>query len=231
VQLFYSTNIFDGRIELSKTESHHCLKVLRKSINDIVMVIDGVGNLYTTKLIDLNPKKTMLEITATQRDYGKRENYLHIAITPTKSMDRLEWFIEKVVEIGIDEVTLIQCKNSERTKIKIERCEKIIMAATKQSLKAFLPTLNPFVKFDQFINENHFEVAKSIGYLGSEKSIFLSDYHENKQSHLVCIGPEGDFSSTEVQMAINNGFQCISLGNSRLRTETAGVVAATLINL
>ena len=231
MQLFYSTNIFDGRIELSKTESHHCLKVLRKSINDIVMVIDGVGNLYTTKLIDLNPKKTMLEITATQRDYGKRENYLHIAITPTKSMDRLEWFIEKVVEIGIDEVTLIQCKNSERTKIKIERCEKIIMAATKQSLKAFLPTLNPFVKFDQFINENHFEVAKSIGYLGSEKSIFLSDYHENKQSHLVCIGPEGDFSSTEVQMAINNGFQCISLGNSRLRTETAGVVAATLINL
>ena len=231
MQLFYSTNISDGKINLSKSESHHCVKVLRKSINDIVMVIDGVGNLYTTKLIDSNPKKNILEITDTQKDYGKREKYLHIAIAPTKSMDRLEWFIEKVVEIGIDEISLIQCKNSERTKIKMERCEKIILSATKQSLKAFLPTLNPLVKFDQFINENHFEMAKSIGYLGSEKSAFLSDYHNDKQSHLVCIGPEGDFSSDEVQMAIKNGFQCISLGDSRLRTETAGVVVSTLINL
>ena len=231
MQLFYSTDIFDGRIELSEIESHHCIKVLRKSINDIVMVIDGVGNLYTTTLIDLNPKKTILEITDTQEDYGKRKNYLHVAIAPTKSMDRLEWFIEKVVEIGIDEISLIQCKNSERTKIKMGRCEKIILSATKQSLKAFLPTLNPLVKFDQFINENHFEIAKSIGYLGSEKSTFLADYHDDKQSHLVCIGPEGDFSPAEVQMAIKNGFQCISLGDSRLRTETAGVVASILINL
>ena len=230
MELFYSTDIFDGRIELSKTESHHCIKVLRKSINDIVMVIDGMGNLYTTKLINLNPKNTILEITDTQIDYGKREKYLHIAIAPTKSMDRLEWFIEKVVEIGIDKISLIQCKNSERTKIKMERCEKIILSATKQSLKAFLPTLNPLVEFNQFINENHFEIAKSIGYLGSEKSVLLSDYHDDKQSHLVCIGPEGDFSPSEAQMAIKNGFQCISLGDSRLRTETAGVVASILIN-
>jgi len=230
MQLFYSTDISDGKIELSQAESHHCVKVLRKSINDIIMVIDGVGNLYTTKLIDLNSEKNILEIIETQKYYGKRENYLHIAIAPTKSMDRLEWFLEKVVEIGIDEITFIECENSERTKIKIERCKKIILSATKQSLKAFLPILNPLVKFDQFINKNHFEMAKSIGYLGSEKSTFLSDYHDDKQSHLVCIGPEGDFSPAEVQMAINNGFQCISLGDSRLRTETAGVVASTLIN-
>jgi 16S rRNA (uracil1498-N3)-methyltransferase len=231
MQLFYSTDISDGKINLSKSEYHHCVKVLRKSINDIVMVIDGMGNLYTTRLIDLNAKKSILEITDTQKDYGKRENYLHIAIAPTKSMDRLEWFLEKVVEIGIDEITFIQCKNSERTKIKMERCDKIIMSATKQSLKAFLPTLNPLVKFEQFINENHSETANSIAYLGSKKSVFLSDCHNNKQSHLVCIGPEGDFSPAEVQMAINNRFQCISLGNSRLRTETAGVVVSTLINL
>jgi len=231
MQLFYSTDISDGKINLTKAESHHCIKVLRKSINDIVMVIDGVGNLYTTKLINLNPQNTILEITDTQEDYGKRENYLHIAIAPTKSMDRLEWFIEKVVEIGIDEISLIQCKNSERTKIKMERCEKIILSATKQSLKAFLPRLNPLVEFDQFINENHFEIAKSIGYLGSKKSAFLSDYHKDKHSHLICIGPEGDFSDSEIQIALTNGFQCISLGNSRLRTETAGVVASTLINL
>jgi 16S rRNA (uracil1498-N3)-methyltransferase len=231
MQLFYSTDIIDGRIQLSKTESHHCIRVLRKSVDDIVMVIDGVGNLYTTKLIDLDPQKSILEITDTQKDYGKRRNYIHIAIAPTKSVDRLEWFIEKVVEIGIDAITLIQCKHSERTKIKMERCEKIILSATKQSLKAFLPTLNPLVEFDQFITENHSEVGKSIGYLGSEDSILLSDHHDGKQSHLVCIGPEGDFSTGEVQLAMKNGFQCVTLGDSRLRTETAGVVASTLINL
>tara|TARA_B110000438_G_scaffold298604_1_gene347160 strand:- start:687 stop:1382 length:696 start_codon:yes stop_codon:yes gene_type:complete len=231
MQLFYSTNISDGKIELSQAESHHCVKVLRKSINDIVMVIDGLGNLYTTKLIDSNSKKNILEITNTQKDYGKRENYLHIAIAPTKSMDRLEWFLEKVVEIGIDEITFIRCENSERTKIKMERCKKIILSATKQSLKAYLPTLNPLVEFDQFFNENHFEMAKSIGYLDNEKSIILSGYHDDKQSHLVCIGPEGDFSPTEIKMAIKKGFQCISLGDSRLRTETTGVVVSTLINL
>jgi len=104
MQLFYSTDISDGKIELPQGEFHHCVKVLRKSINDIVMVIDGVGNLYTTKLIDLNSKKNILEIIDIQKDYGKRENYVHIAIAPTKSMDRLEWFLEKVVEIGIDEI-------------------------------------------------------------------------------------------------------------------------------
>ncbi len=231
MQLFYSTDISDSKIILSTPESHHCVKVLRKSINDVIMVIDGVGNLYTTTLIDLNPKKTILEITDIKKEYGKRENYLHIAIAPTKNMDRLEWFIEKIVEIGIDEISLIHCKNSERTKIKMERCEKIMMSATKQSLKAFLPTLNPLVKFDQFINESHFEMVKSIAYLGFEKSTYITECHKAKKSHLICIGPEGDFSSDEVQMAKENGFQCISLGDSRLRTETAGVVVATLINL
>ena len=230
MQLFYSTNIIDDIIELSKDESHHCVKVLRKSINDAIMVIDGVGNLYTSKVIDLNSQKTILKITNIHKDYSKRANHLHIAISPTKSMDRLEWFIEKVVEIGIDEITLLHCKNSERTKIKMERCEKIIMSATKQSLKSFLPRLNPLIQFDEFINKNHIETAKSIGYLGSQESIFLSDYHRGKNSHLICIGPEGDFCAGEVKIAIQNGFQIISLGNSRLRTETAGVVVSTLIN-
>tara|TARA_B110000467_G_scaffold85917_1_gene77568 strand:- start:3660 stop:4355 length:696 start_codon:yes stop_codon:yes gene_type:complete len=230
MQLFYSTNIIDGIIELSKDESHHCVKVLRKSVHDVIMVIDGVGNLYTSKLIDLNSKKTILEITNIHRDFSKRANHLHIAISPTKSMDRLEWFIEKVVEIGIDEISLIQCKNSERTKIKMDRCEKIIMSATKQSLKSFLPRLNPLIQFDEFINKIHIEVAKSIGYLGNQEATLLSDYHYGKKSHLICIGPEGDFSPDEVKIAIENGFEIISLGKSRLRTETAGVVASTLIN-
>ena len=231
MQLFYSTDVSDGKINLSKSESHHCVKVLRKSINDIVMVIDGVGNLYTTKLIDLNSKKNILEIIETQKYYGKRENYLHIAIAPTKSMDRLEWFLEKVVEIGIDEITFIQCKNSERTKIKMERCDKIIMSAMKQSLKAYLPQLNPLVKFNEFISHSHSVQSKSIGFLGIKNSTFITDYHKNKHSHLICIGPEGDFSDSEIQIALANGFRCISLGYSRLRTETAGVVVATLINL
>ena len=131
----------------------------------------------------------------------------------------------------IDEITFIRCKNSERRKINMERCEKIILSAAKQSLKAFLPTLNPLIGFDQFIHQSHSEVTKSIGYLGDEKSIFLSDYHSDGDSHLVCIGPEGDFISDEIQIAVSNGFECISLGNARLRTETAGVVASTLINL
>jgi len=231
MQLFYSTDISNSKIILSKSESHHCIKVLRKSISDEIMVVDGVGNLYFTKLIGLNPKKVILEITNIQKEYSKRENYIHIAISPTKSMDRLEWFLEKVVEIGIDELTLIQCMNSERTKIKMERCDKIIMSAMKQSLKAYLPKLNPLVKFNEFISQSHSVQIKSIGFLGIKKSTFITDYHKNKNSHLICIGPEGDFSDSEIQIALANGFRCISLGNSRLRTETAGVVVATLINL
>ena len=231
MQLFYSTNISNGKIVLSKTESHHCIKVLRKSMDDTIMVVDGVGNLYSTRLIDTNAKASILEITNIQKGFGKRKNYLHIAIAPTKNMDRLEWFLEKGVEIGIDEITFIQCINSERTKINMERCNKIIMSAMKQSLKAYLPKLNLIVGFNDFIKGNHSVEAKSIGFLGTGKSMPITDIHKNKNSHIVCIGPEGDFSIEELQLAKENGFQCSSLGDSRLRTETAGVVASTLINL
>ena len=231
MQLFYSTDIDGRRIFLSESESRHCIKVLRKQINDNVMVVDGLGNLYSTILVNMDPNNTILEIKDIKKQYGKRTKYLHIAISPTKSMDRLEWFLEKVVELGVDEITFIECNNSERFKVNIARCKKIIISAIKQSVKAYLPKLNDLVKFDKFMIQNHHVNVKSICFLGLENSTFISNLHDDKRSHLICIGPEGDFTENEVSLAIKNNFNCISLGNSRLRTETAGVVVATMINL
>jgi 16S rRNA (uracil1498-N3)-methyltransferase len=225
--LFYQSNIEKTPI-LSEEDSRHCVKVLRKNIKDKIHVVDGVGGLFECEIIKAHEKKCEVRILSVEREFEKRQHYLHIAIAPTKNADRIEYFIEKCVEIGIDEITLIQTKHSERKNQKTERLEKIAISAMKQSLKAYLPKVNELVDFDNFIKTANFE-AKFVAHLTDDAKP-LKDVAANKKEVLLLIGPEGDFAQDEIVLAQNFGFQLVTLGNSRLRTETAGVVACAIVN-
>ncbi len=230
MQLFYSNNILENEIQLDKQESHHCLRVLRKKLGEIIHVIDGNGPLYTCEIIEENPKKCRLRIIDKNIEFHNRKSHIHIAIAPTKSMDRFSWFLEKAVEIGIDEITLLITHNSERQKINIDKCRKTIISATKQSLQGKIPLLNEPINFNNFMQIEHKEDAKSIGYVHENINSSFKDVHSGISSHLICIGPEGDFTKSEIDLAIQHRFSTISLGITRLRTETAGIVATTLAN-
>jgi 16S rRNA (uracil1498-N3)-methyltransferase len=225
--LFYQSNI-EKTPFLSEEDSRHCLKVLRKNIKDKIHIVDGVGGLFECEITKAYEKKCEVRILSVKREFEKREYYLHIAIAPTKNADRIEYFIEKCVEIGIDEITLIQTKHSERKNQKTERLEKIAISAMKQSLKAYLPKVNELMDFNEFIQNANFE-AKFLAHLTDDAKP-LKDVAANKKEVLLMIGPEGDFSQDEILLAQNFGFQLVTLGNSRLRTETAGVVACSIVN-
>jgi 16S rRNA (uracil1498-N3)-methyltransferase len=225
--LFYQSNI-EKTPFLSEEDSRHCLKVLRKNIKDKIHIVDGVGGLFECEITKAYEKKCEVRILSVRREFEKREYYLHIAIAPTKNADRIEYFIEKCVEIGIDEITLIQTKHSERKNQKTERLEKIAISAMKQSLKAYLPKVNELMDFNEFIQNANFE-AKFLAHLTDDAKP-LKDVAANKKEVLLMIGPEGDFSQDEILLAQNFGFQLVTLGNSRLRTETAGVVACSIVN-
>jgi len=227
MQLFYNTDFHDN-IFLDKNESKHLIKVLRKKNNDIINITDGIGNLYIAEIINDNPKACQLRLVEKKKKKKHKYN-LHIAIAPTKNIERFEWFLEKATEIGIDEITPLICEKSERRKIKIERCEKIIISALKQSLKFHKPKLNPPTLFNDFVKkENHDK--KYIASCNDLDNLEL----KNEDAHKSCtilIGPEGDFSIDEVSKSIKNNFAHIILGKSRLRTETAGIVAVSCINM
>jgi|TARA_B110000444_G_scaffold226707_1_gene231428 16S rRNA (uracil1498-N3)-methyltransferase len=228
MQLFYHNKIEDF-ITLPKEESRHLIKVLRKEINDIIFITDGRGNLFSAKIILQDSKKCQLKILK-KESQKKQHNYsLHIAIAPTKNMDRFEWFLEKATEIGVDEITPIICEKSERKKIKIERCEKIITSAMKQSLKFHKPKINQPILFKDFIKNKNCE-KKYIASCNEINRKILKD-EEIYQSSTILIGPEGDFTKSEVQDAVNNNFIHVSLGKSRLRTETAAIFATNIINI
>ena len=232
MHLFYSTEIDGNQIVLDETESKHAVRVLRLGVGAGVRVLDGSGGLYSAEISLPDPKHCRLTITGLQKEFGKRNFNLHIAIAPTKNSDRLEWFVEKAAEIGIDEISLILCEHSERRTVNAVRLNKILVSAMKQSVKAYLPVLNPAKKFEDFIqktyNENN---MKFIAHCNPGEKFHLNDKIASGDSVLVLIGPEGDFSPSEVELAEKNGFTGISLGSSRLRTETAGVVACHIVNL
>ncbi len=225
--LFYQSDIEKIPI-LSEEDSRHCVKVLRKNIKDKIYVVDGIGGLFECEITKAHEKKCEVRILSVEREFEKRNNYLHIAIAPTKNADRIEYFIEKCVEIGVDEITLIQTKHSERKNQKTERLEKIAISAMKQSLKAYLPKVNELIDFEKFIKTANFK-SKFVAHLTDDAKP-LKDLVVDKKEVLLMIGPEGDFAKEEVLFAQNSGFQVVTLGNSRLRTETAGVVACTIIN-
>lgn len=230
MQLFYTPNVSENNHTFSKEESRHCIKVLRKKIGDIIHLVDGKGNLYHTSLIDDNPKSCTVEIKQKEVDFNKRNFKIHMVVSPTKNNDRFEWFLEKVTEIGVDEITPIICHNSERKVIKVDRLNKILVAAMKQSLKAYLPQLNKAVSWKEFIKQK-FNTDRFIAHCGEGRKTPLKQWLKPQQDVMILIGPEGDFSDIEVREAMGIGFVPVSLGKSRLRTETAAVAACHTINL
>ncbi len=230
MQIFYVPQIDGSEIFLDQTESRHSVKVLRLAQGELVQVVDGEGGFYEARIEDANPKKCKLSVVSATKEFGKSNFRLHIAIAPTKNNERLEWFLEKATEIGIDEITPILCEHSERKSIKPERLEKITIAAMKQSLKAYLPKLNMLTPFSSFISSVEAQ-KKFIAHCNEGNKIHLKDDIKKGEDLLVLIGPEGDFSVEEVALAKKRNFTEITLGPSRLRTETAGVAACLIANL
>ena len=230
MHVFYTPNI-DKTHELPEEESQHCTRVLRLSAGDEIMLTDGKGSFYKATITAANNKRCLFEINETIPQEPLWKGHLHIAMAPTKNMDRNEWFTEKATEIGIDELTFLNCRYSERKVIKTERIEKIIVSGIKQSLKARVPLLNDLIDFKSFIKQD-FQGQKFIAHCYDENDkVYLKDVLKTNENILILIGPEGDFSEEEVKLAKENGFQPISLGKSRLRKETAALVACHTFNL
>ena len=229
MHIFYAHDINTNIYSLNEDESKHCSTVLRLSVDDLVYLTDGKGCLYKTKIIDNSKKKCIVKIIDIITEYEKRDYYLHIAISPTKNIERFEWFLEKVTEIGIDEITPILSNRSERKVIKIQRLNKVIISAMKQSKKAYHPILNPLTKFEYFV-KSRIKGKKFIAHCMKTKKESLKKLYTSKQNALILIGPEGDFSPEEIALAKQNNFLEISLGTSFLRTETAGIIACHTIN-
>ena len=232
MNLFYTPDITVPVYTLSEEESKHAVRVLRLKEGDHIHLIDGLGGFYKAEITDANVKRCKVKIIETQKEYSKRSFYLHIAIAPTKSIDRIEWFLEKATEIGIDEITPIECEHSERTIVKPQRLNKVLVSAIKQSVKAYLPKLNEMEDFIKFV-KLPFDGEKFIAHCNTtpKNKDHLKNVYTPAKNALILIGPEGDFSPKEVEQALQNGFREISLGNSRLRTETAALVACNVINI
>lgn len=232
--LFYtpSIRVDDTFLQLSEEESKHAIRVLRLQSGDTIQLTDGRGTLFQATIEDGHPKRTLLRITERQHAHAKPDHYLHMAIAPTKNMDRLEWFVEKATELGIQEITPIICTRSERKDLKRERVEKVAIAAMKQSLKAYLPLVNTPQTFVSFIDQTKSTSAKkAIAHCVEGDKQFINAVFSPSQSYIVLIGPEGDFSPEEIALAQGSGYQAISLGASRLRTETAALLACAEVNL
>ena len=231
MQLFYNPEILETTKEIifDKVESAHIVRVLRKKEGDILHITNGKGFLFDAKIVIANDKKCLASIIKTEQKPKPWNYYLHIAIAPTKNNDRIEWFLEKATEIGVDEITPIICSNSERRVVKNDRFEKIMQAAMKQSLKFTLPKLNEPIKFTEFINQE-FEGKICIAHCEEQEKNLLKDIVKPNEKTTILIGPEGDFSSDEIKKALLKDFTPISLGESRLRTETAGLVAVNLVS-
>lgn len=229
MQLFYSATISDNQILLDEEESRHLSKVLRLKVGDNVEAIDGKGNFYSCKVLESHPKKSILSI---DNKTSKAEQFgIHLAVAPTKNLNRWEWFLEKVTEIGIDQISPIKCSRSERKVLKMDRQERILISAMKQSQKATLPKLDELQDFNKFLQED-FEGKKYIAHCeNSSSKMNLKVLHQKAQKALILIGPEGDFSPDEIAAAKAKGFKEISLGTSRLRSETAAIVACHTITL
>lgn len=225
MQIFYAPDINGSTYTLDENESKHCVRVLRMSRGAIVRLIDGKGNLYEGIISDPDPKRCSIDITGTEKDFEKRNYRFHIAISPLKNPERFEWFIEKSVEIGVDEITPLICHNTEKPGIKSERINNIIISAMKQSLKATKAILNNPVQFNDFI-KMHINGNRMIAHCYQQFARNkITEVYSRNENATILIGPEGDFSEDEVGHAIENGYIPVHLGRSRLRTETAGLAA------
>lgn len=229
MNLFYTPDITDDVYTLSPEESKHCVRVLRFTAGEKVSLVDGQGNWYNGVVELADVKGCRVEVTEKIAEYGKRNFHLHLAVAPTKNIDRTEWMLEKCTEMGIDEITMLDTAHSERKTVKEERMEKVVVAAMKQSLKAYLPRLNPMTGFRQLVDACH-AGQKFIAHCHPGEKKRLDEIYVPGEDVVILIGPEGDFSASEVAYAEEKGFIPVTLGESRLRTETAGIVACHSIN-
>lgn len=229
--LFYNNKLDNESktVIFSREESRHITKVLRKSIGDELQITNGFGLLFYAEIINDNANKCEVHIKSF-KSFDAPSHETHIAIAPTKNNDRLEWFLEKATEIGISQITPIICENSERKTIKTERLNKILVSAMKQSLDYYLPKLNAPTTFKEFILQPS-TFKKFIAHCEESQKKPLSKSIEKEDNVLILIGPEGDFTTNEIELAINNDFKPVSLGNKRLRTETAALIATHTIAL
>ena len=230
MNIFYEPNI-KQTLRLNEDESRHAIKVLRLSAGDLLTVVDGNGGLYKCQIKSINNKNCEIKIVEETQNYQLRDYCVHLIIAPTKNLDRIEWMVEKCVEIGINEISFIQTRYSERKEIKTNRIEKIAIGAIKQSLKAFLPKINEMISWKEFLKTAYSENFKMIAHLEEGNRKLIQQIATSKSKYVVLIGPEGDFSKEEITQALEKGFVPITLGESRLRTETAGLVACHTLNV
>jgi 16S rRNA (uracil1498-N3)-methyltransferase len=225
--LFYQPRLNEGSLFLDHDESRHCVKVLRKRSGDLIQVTDGRGFFYDALLTNTSPEQCTFVIQK-KTAAPKKKYSLHIAIAPTKNPDRTEWFAEKAVEIGVDAISFVQCKNSERISLKLERIQKLAVSAMKQSQQAWLPVIHPLRPLTDLIH-NTPESTRFIAYVDKTNPDHLVNVAPPEKDYVVLIGPEGDFSPEELELALQQGFRKVSLGPNRLRTETAGLVVCQSI--
>lgn len=231
MHVFYTPDLQDqDHYTLNEEESKHCSRVLRLAAGDKVYLVDGRGGLYEAQIDSASKKHVELLITKTTKAYQKRNHHLHIAIAPTKNIDRVEWFLEKATEIGIDEITPIICERSERKVVKEDRLQKVITSAVKQSLQAYHPVLHPAITFAQLLQQQT-TAAKLIAHcIDDAGRSFIKDLVQPHGNYLMLIGPEGDFSPQEISSALGQGFMPVTFGTTRLRTETAALAACFELN-
>ncbi|WP_224998864.1 16S rRNA (uracil(1498)-N(3))-methyltransferase [Cesiribacter sp. SM1] len=230
MQVFYQPET-PGHLYLTEEESKHCVRVLRHRAGDSIWVTNGKNQLFECRLTDADPAHCTFTILA-EKEQPARTYRVHLAIAPTKNTDRLEWMLEKCVELGVDEVSLLVCKHSERFKINPDRLYKKAVSAMKQSLNFQMPMIHEPVHYKDFIAGPAVEnTTNFIAYVDDEPRAHLMQAAAKNSNNCILIGPEGDFSKEEIEMALENGFQPVSLGPSRLRTETAGLAACHILNL
>jgi 16S rRNA (uracil1498-N3)-methyltransferase len=225
--LFYTPDIAGSRYVFNEEESAHCVRVLRLGEGHTVHLTDGRGTLYAARIVAARPKACEVEIISKEEHYKQHPYKLHMAIAPTKSMERFEWLLEKITEIGVDEITPLLCEHSERRVLKRERVEKILVAAMKQSLKAQLPLLHNITPVTEFVKKE-FSGKKLMAHCAEGEKTILPHALRGCRDALILIGPEGDFSTDEITTALQHGFEAVSLGDTRLRVETAGIFAVAV---
>jgi 16S rRNA (uracil1498-N3)-methyltransferase len=229
--LFYFPRIEEAESFLDEEESKHCARVLRLKEGDVIILMDGLGSFYKASISSANPKKCAFLVLDKNTPPPERNFYLHMAVAPTKNIERFEWFLEKATEMGIDEITPLICRNSERRELKTARLQRVLISAMKQSMHSRLPVLNECLSLPELLKKDTSAYARYIAHCRDGNKELLKNVYPPGKNVLILIGPEGDFTAEEVNDAIQKQFGPVSLGNSRLRTETAALAGCFAINL
>lgn len=229
MQLFYDPDLTDGPHELRPEEALHAFRVLRKRVGDELDLVDGTGGWYRATVTDINKRSCSLNVRFVRREPAREDRRLTLLVAPTKNIDRFEWVLEKATEIGVDVIQPILCEHSERKTLRPDRLERILESAMKQSLRAWLPELRPLAAYAEALEQVDTTESRFLAYLGADDTPLLRD-RARPGPAIVAIGPEGGFSPAEAETAFTHGFEYVSLGPHRLRTETAAIVAVHALN-